>query len=1228
MPRNNLVLYKHQQNIIDNKELEEFRDSMYTVTRERNIDVSDDPRPATYCMPMYESRVDTYRYYHLSPEKGLTKLEPYIPKDRNKFEDGRTPRVAFNTSINNCLMGMYGDHSNKDYYVYIPAPYEFPKAITPHTNQVPAGQITGEVWYTNPVNVRCIGQIHVLHPDDSKPHIYQPDSSSSTISELYEWNYRQIQNEYAMLPMMNNTPLPEPVIEQAMYSDRRCMPVFIVLMHSGTPMASVVKFVSGAEYSHCCLAFNPELSPHYSFGLKKLGMNPLHPQSVGFYAQTPKDPLYKKYKNTKYSVYVMYVTPKQYGDMQRALQVFIDNKDDLRYDFVNLISVWMGIQSEESEKWFCSKFIAKVIDAGYKLGKVPSLWMPMDFADLKNVSLCCKGDDFYYYNPKVTKLNLELIKKKDYSSIQFQYRQFSDDLKRKMGYLPKKESYDSQPYTNGKQPVVLELPNVSRPSIKELFDNTPMDHIWLTSDWHMFKNHYKKERNYVNVREILQWCQRNLGKEDLFVYLGDLSFRYAVEEDLEKVKDAIRSIPCRRILILGNHDKMLGLKFFNDCGFDYVFESYKWRNYIFTHAPINLMGDSDINIHGHKHNVVEYYTSDGKRHINVYPAFFDNKPVTLKYIDTHIPELTKDHKQASRVMFGEQTFLIGSLSSPFRESSMLSKIKNTLRELYPEKVYFSRRIDGDTILKLVRLAKPNLFNDKSTLIKIHFGERDNNHFIDPNIVRPLALETQSVLGDCNVAYDSKDKRDTMKHIKLAQEHGFNFCPIDILDSEGEMELYNPMHNKIDKTLTDLDDEKIMPYESTLTSGTHLKTTTVGSHLKDYDQLIVFTHFKGHDVAGMGGSIKNIGMGCASAKTGKLKIHGKDWSCLGRLFMERLTESAYAIDELFKDNVVYINILNNLSTECDCVNGAPEPTMPDLGVLVSTSLIAIDQASYDLVKLNNESHDLIQTIADKGAVHQIEYLKWLSEYETFNYELYNINGNIVNKEDYSKLVNYQPEVNNESLIFSRDDILYNTNKWESGEINIAYVLGFSGSGKSSLSRLLSANYDNCENIELDEVLFNWKYTDAEIKKWSSLLYAFFTTVGKQYRLPFDKIVKLDASQYELPMMVDLITFAKDYAHGHPEKRFILEGVWPMMFGVEASEFKDWTVYIKGTSYLTSTYRAIKRDVSQGQYFHFARYIAKYRPSIAAQANTVRMNMILNQYIKYFNNLQTNEQKSNK
>ena len=193
------------------------------------------------------------------------------------------------------------------------------------------------------------------------------------------------------------------------------------------------------------------------------------------------------------------------------------------------------------------------------------------------------------------------------------------------------------------------------PEIHELLDNTNPKHIYLSSDWHFFKNHYKKEHNYVNTQKILTWCRQNIKSDDVFIYLGDISFRYANEEDQKESQRLLALIPGIKILILGNHDMMLGQDYFTGCGFQYVYERLDWQNIVFTHKPIpmELMPEDYINIHGHIHNIKTYNTTDGKRNINVYPLWYDGKPVTLDYCLKHVDKLVKDNSRSDWTQIGE-----------------------------------------------------------------------------------------------------------------------------------------------------------------------------------------------------------------------------------------------------------------------------------------------------------------------------------------------------------------------------------------------------------------------------------------------------------------------------------------------------------------------------------------------------------------------------------------------
>jgi len=155
---------------------------------------------------------------------------------------------------------------------------------------------------------------------------------------------------------------------------------------------------------------------------------------------------------------------------------------------------------------------------------------------------------------------------------------------------------------------------------------------------------------------------------------------------------------------------------------------------------------------------------------------------------------------------------------------------------------------------------------------------------------------------------------------------------------------------------------------------HITEVPVGSHMLNYDSMLVYTHFKGHAMGGFGGSLKNIGIGVAS-REGKHVVHGDGWP-IGEEFLERMVESGYATANYFKGHITYINVLKNMSVDCDCdAHGAP-PTCNDIGILASTDILAIDQASIDLVyKLpENQRHDLVERIESRKGLHQLEYMK--------------------------------------------------------------------------------------------------------------------------------------------------------------------------------------------------------------------------------------------------------------
>lgn len=222
----------------------------------------------------------------------------------------------------------------------------------------------------------------------------------------------------------------------------------------------------------------------------------------------------------------------------------------------------------------------------------------------------------------------------------------------------------------------LEIPDirdsVDRRTVVEILDDTDLKHIYLTSDWHIFKNRYKKEANYVNTQKIISWCKKNIKSDDVFMYLGDMSYRWIGDEDKEEVKKIFKSLPGIKILIIGNHDEFSDGGDYQDYGFRYAMQQLQWQNYIFTHKPIAMENKPGLkNIHGHMHKWREYNTTDGKNNVNVYPSYFNNKPVTLDYVINNFENLTKGNKRSNWNGMGESSQKISIDDEAIQESSDL-----------------------------------------------------------------------------------------------------------------------------------------------------------------------------------------------------------------------------------------------------------------------------------------------------------------------------------------------------------------------------------------------------------------------------------------------------------------------------------------------------------------------------------------------------------------------------
>ncbi|WP_245867671.1 hypothetical protein SPSIL_040100 [Sporomusa silvacetica DSM 10669] len=304
--------------------------------------------------------------------------------------------------------------------------------------------------------------------------------------------------------------------------------------------------------------------------------------------------------------------------------------------------------------------------------------------------------------------------------------------------------------------------------------------------------------------------------------------------------------------------------------------------------------------------------------------------------------------------------------------SEASKLKDTVINPAKSNVFFTNDISVEGLKKIYSHVNKGI--NRKVAIKLHTGEPHGPNLLPIELIKGLQADIpNSSIVECNVMYPSP-RRETATHREVIKTNGFDFCPVDIMDEDGDVMLPVPGM------------QEFLAKGEGFTKGKHLTEVAVGRHLLNYDSLLAYTHFKGHAMGGFGGSLKNIGIGIASGHAGKAMVHGFDFSqpnvkimdYIGPEFLERMAESGKAIIEHFKGHVTYINVLKNISVDCDCdAHGAP-PKCQDIGILASTDIVAIDKASLDLVYVlpEEQNHDIIERIETRSGRHQISYMKTL------------------------------------------------------------------------------------------------------------------------------------------------------------------------------------------------------------------------------------------------------------
>lgn len=272
------------------------------------------------------------------------------------------------------------------------------------------------------------------------------------------------------------------------------------------------------------------------------------------------------------------------------------------------------------------------------------------------------------------------------------------------------------------------------------------------------------------------------------------------------------------------------------------------------------------------------------------------------------------------------------------------------------KVFFSSEITAEKVVELFHAALNDLpggILPGKVAVKLHSGEPGNQNFLKPEFWQPIVNDVHGTVVECNTAYDG-GRNTTEKHRETMKKHGWSkHFTVDIMDAEGP------------------DAELLIP------NGKRIKKVQVGKNMLNYDSMLVLSHFKGHPMGGFGGALKQLSIGCASSY-GKAYIHGacepeKIWTGDHDSFLESMADAAEAVVRHFNGNMVFINVMKNMSVDCDCCSVAEDPCMADIGILASLDPIAVDRACLDLVYASDDPgrDHLLERIESRNGAHTVD-----------------------------------------------------------------------------------------------------------------------------------------------------------------------------------------------------------------------------------------------------------------
>lgn len=286
------------------------------------------------------------------------------------------------------------------------------------------------------------------------------------------------------------------------------------------------------------------------------------------------------------------------------------------------------------------------------------------------------------------------------------------------------------------------------------------------------------------------------------------------------------------------------------------------------------------------------------------------------------------------------------------------------------KVYFTKEITPEAVIRMYEVLGKEL--PGAVAVKVHSGERGNQNYLRPEFMRPMVEKVKGTIVECNTAYDGA-RNSTAKHRELIEEHGWTkYFQVDLMDAEGP--------------------DIVLP----IPDGKVMKENRVGKNIANYDSMLVLAHFKGHPAGGYGGALKQLSIGCASSE-GKALIHSGGFTADQTIvwdhmapqdtFCEAMADTAGSIVEYFKGNIAFVNMMCNLSVDCDCCAVAEDPCMKDIGILSSLDPVALDQACMDLIYQSDDPgrDHFLQRVESLHGTHTIDAAAELG-YGTKEYDL--------------------------------------------------------------------------------------------------------------------------------------------------------------------------------------------------------------------------------------------------